>query len=107
MDFGVLEGRPIEEIKPELEKLRKNWRSGQVQFALEEGESPQVVLDRASACAEGLIKKRQGSNILFVLHGRLLRILLSHWLQFGLAEMHRIKHSNGALYHLAVEWSTF
>ena len=100
MDFGVLEGRPINEIKSELEMLRNNWRSGKVEFAMEEGESPQIVLDRAAGCAERLIREQQGTNLLFVLHGRLIRILLSHWLRFGLAGMHRIEHSNGALYHL-------
>lgn len=107
MDFGILEGRPIDEIKPELTQLHQTWSSGQVAHAVEAGESPQMVLDRAGECAGNIIREQHQSNLLFVLHGRLLRILLSHWLQYGLSQMHRIGHSNGALYHLQWDGAHF
>lgn len=100
MNFGALEGRPIAEIETELDTLHNHWKAGNVTHASEEGESPQMVLDRAATRAEAIIKAEHVSNLLFVLHGRLIRILLSHWLQMGLSAMHRIEHSNGALYHL-------
>lgn len=103
MNFGVLEGRVITEIEPELRELQQNWQSGNVEFALDKAESPKMVLDRASTCAEKIIRRREKSTMLFVLHGRLIRILLSHWLDLGLSSMHRIGHSNGALYHL--QWN--
>lgn len=100
MDFGIFEGKRIVEIETELHTLHTNWKSGNVTYAADGGESPQVVLDRAASKVEQLIQEHHQSNLLFVLHGRLIRILLSHWLGFGLSAMHRIEHSNGALYHL-------
>lgn len=107
MDFGVFEGKKASEIKPELNTLHRNWKAGNVTYAAEGGESPQVVLDRAGTKAEQVIKEHHASNLLFVLHGRLIRILLSHWLGFGLSAMHRIEHSNGALYHLQWDGQQF
>ncbi|WP_440999092.1 histidine phosphatase family protein [Fodinibius sp. SL11] len=100
MDFGILEGKPISEIKPELKHLHERWKSGDVDFASAGGESPTVVFKRADNRARLILEENQKKNLLFVLHGRLLRILLSEWLGYGLKNMHEIPHSNGALYHL-------
>jgi probable phosphoglycerate mutase len=102
MDFGEYEGQKASEIKTELSTLHTTWKSGDVTFAAAGGESPQGVLDRAGTKAEQIIEDHHTANLLFVLHGRLIRILLSHWLGLGLSAMHQIDHSNGALYHL--EW---
>lgn len=103
MNFGVLEGRPISEIKTQLQDLHTRWKSGEIDYAIEQGESPKLVLERAQNRADQIIRKNKSTNLLFVLHGRLLRILLSDWLNYGLANMHQIPHSNGALYHL--QWN--
>ncbi len=107
MDFGMLEGQPISEIEAELEELHSTWKSGNTSFALQEGESPEIVLDRAAGKVEQIIGEQQGSNLLFVLHGRLIRILVSHWLQYGLSQMHRVPHTNGAVYHLQWDGQLF
>lgn len=107
MNFGILEGRPIKEIEFELQQLHENWKSGDVSFALEKAESPRNVLERAGGKAEALIREKHSSNILFVLHGRLIRILVSHWLGMGLSSMHKVAHSNGALYHLQWDGKQF
>lgn len=100
MNFGVLEGRPASEIEYELEELHNTWKSGDIAHACEGGESPETVLARAAGCIGRVIKEYQHENLLFVLHGRLIRILVSHWLEYGLSGMHRVPHANGALYHL-------
>lgn len=100
MNFGIYEGQPISEIESELVELHNVWKSGNVDHACENGESPSIVLNRAAGQIEEVITEHPGSNLLFILHGRLIRILLSHFLQYGLSEMHRVKHSNGALYHI-------
>lgn len=107
MNFGVLEGRPISEIKTDIEKLKKNWQSGNVGYASEGGESPKTVLNRAASRIDSIINGYQDANILFVLHGRLIRILVSHWLEYGLSEMHRVPHTNGALYHIRWDGQIF
>lgn len=107
MNFGTLEGRPISEIKEELQTLHENWKSGNVNFVLDGGESPSTVLERAGRRIKTLIKEHEHTNLLFVLHGRLIRILVSDWLQYGLQGMHRVPHSNGALYHLRWDGQLF
>lgn len=102
INFGVFEGQPASEIRDEIEYLHQKWKSGDVDYACKNGESPRTVLKRAGNRIETIIRNHQNTNLLFVLHGRLLRILLSNWLQYGLSNMHRIPHSNGALYH--VRW---
>lgn len=102
MNFGVLEGRPIAEIEDDLKNLHHQWKSGNVDHATDQGESPNAVLNRAGAQMDSIIREHPNTTLLFVLHGRLLRILLSNWLQYGLANMHRVPHSNGALYH--IQW---
>lgn len=107
MSFGYLEGRPAKEVEQDLDEIHTAWQNGNVHYAPRNGESPSEVLQRVSSCTEMLINKHQGLNILFILHGRLIRVLLSDWLKFGLSEMHRIKHTNGALYHLKWENQKF
>lgn len=100
MNFGIIEGKPINEIGSQLEELHSNWKSGQTGFALDNGESPDDVLERVLMRMDELTREHSGKNVLYVLHGRLIRILLAHWLEYGLSAMHRIEHQNGALYHL-------
>lgn len=100
MNFGIIEGQPIDEIKEHLQQLHKAWSSGNTGFALEEGESPEAVLKRVKMRTDLLIEEHSGQNILLVLHGRLIRVLLAHWLGYGLSRMHEIEHQNGALNHL-------
>lgn len=107
MNFGTLEGRPISEIQTDLKELHNNWKSGNVAFASQGGESPKMVLDRAAKCADSILQEHKNENLLFVLHGRLIRILVSHWLEYGLSEMHRVPHTNGALYHIRWDGQLF
>lgn len=107
MDFGILEGKPIADIKADLNQLHKKWKTGNVDYAPTQGESPTTVLARAAECSFGIFEENQHENILLVLHGRLIRILLSDWLGFGLSKMYQIPHSNGALYQLRWDGKAF
>lgn len=107
MDFGRFEGRTSAEITKELEKVHRRWQNGDTDYAIEDGESPQMVLNRSLPKANELIAEHEGSTLVFILHGRLIRILLSSWLGYDLSEMHRITHSNGALYHLLRQGESF
>jgi probable phosphoglycerate mutase len=100
MSFGELEGRDFHEIKEEINKIHLQWSSGNVDHRIRGGESPTEVFHRASAKVLELLDELKPENIAFVLHGRLLRILLSEWLGHGLKNMHLIRHANGAINHL-------
>ncbi|MFH5831560.1 histidine phosphatase family protein [Halalkalibaculum sp. DA3122] len=107
INFGIFEGKFSDEIQDDLEAVHRRWRNGEVDLAIEGGESPSQALSRVRGRMDSIIEEHAGKNILTVLHGRLIRILLSSWLGYGLERMHEIKHSNGSLNHLRWNGESF
>lgn len=100
MDFGDLEGKSFEEVKSDLVHLHENWSSGKLNIAPVNGENPTEVFKRANSKIVEILESSSDEHIVFMLHGRLIRILLSEWLGLGLKNMHQIEHQNGAINHL-------
>jgi len=100
MNFGVLEGKEIEAVKEDLKFLHDNWCNGNLKIAPENGEHPTEVFERANRKIIEILRDSEDQHIVFILHGRLIRILLSKWLGLGLHNMHKIEHQNGAINHL-------
>jgi len=100
MDFGDLEGKKSSNIQKELEKLHNTWARGDVHIPIPGGESPVEVYERADGRIRSLLNKGDKETKVFFLHGRLIRILLSKWLGYGLENMHKIEHQNGAINHV-------
>lgn len=94
MHFGTAEGKEFADVNLELQELYNKWQSGIVNAGFERGESPIQVLERAQNCILGVLKKHEGKSVAFVIHGRLIRIILSHWLGIGLHRMNEIQHAN-------------
>lgn len=107
IDFGVFEGEHSADIQDQLDAIHERWQQGEVNLAIEGGESPSLALQRVRGRMTSVIEEHTGKNILVVLHGRLIRILLSYWLGYGLQRMHEIKHSNGSLNHLTWNGKAF
>lgn len=97
INFGILEGQSFKEIKGDVLEVQEQWKSGNVQFAPRNGESPQEAFNRANAKVRDVLEATENENIVFMIHGRLTRILLSEWLGYGLKNMHKIEHQNGAI----------
>ncbi len=101
MSFGKYEGSYIDEIMDAIKELQKKWSSGETDYCIEGGgESPQQVYDRAATKLLEVIENSEEKYIAFMLHGRLIRILLSGLLGLGLSNMQQIKHTNGSINHL-------
>ncbi len=100
INFGVLEGQSFHEIQGDVMKVHEQWKSGNVHYAPSNGESPHEVFDRANSKVIEVLQNTENENIVFMIHGRLTRILLSEWLGLGLKNMHKIEHQNGAINHL-------
>lgn len=107
MDFGDLEGKSFDEVKSDLVHLHENWSSGKLEIAPKNGETPIQVYKRANLKVEEILKSTDDECIVFMLHGRLIRILLSEWLGLGLKNMHQIEHQNGAINKLVWTESGF
>lgn len=105
--FGTAEGKNIHEIRDQLLELHHQWKSGNLDFALDGGESPKEVWERAGGKVREILSEYMGTSLLFVLHGRLIRILISCWLEMGLHRMHEVRHANGALNHLVWDGKRF
>jgi len=100
MDFGDLEGQKSVNIQKELQELHDTWAKGDVHVPIPGGESPSEVYERADGRIRHLLNEGDNQTKVFFLHGRLMRILLSKWLGYGLKNMHKIEHQNGAINHI-------
>lgn len=107
MDFGDFEGTSMNEIANELDNLYQGWKSGDVSLRVPGGESPQEVFKRADYAVRSYINGAETGTIMLFIHGRLIRILLSEWLGYGLKNMHKIDHQNGAVNHLVLKNGSF
>lgn len=109
IDFGILEGKSFKEFEDKIMEVHDEWQSGKVDYAPENGESPRQVFDRANRKVEKVLNSlnTEEQGIVFMIHGRLIRILLSEWLGYGLKNMHEIEHQNGAINHLIWENGEF
>jgi len=94
MNFGIYEGHMYHAVQDKFISLHQEWEQGLFHNKLEEGESPLEVYERANECCQEIIKQHDNGTILFVLHGRLIRILLTRWLGWGLERMNDIETPN-------------
>lgn len=97
MDFGEMEGSSVTDTQNQVAVAKEKWEAGQTDFQIKGGESPKQVFDRASTRIEQILNEQTGKNMLFVLHGRLIRILLAGWLYQDIRYMQKIHHANGAI----------
>lgn len=107
MNFGDFEGKSYREIEPQVEILQQRWIDGDTSYRIPGGESPDEVLIRAGSRASAYLHEFDGDDIAFVIHGRVIRILLSEWTGIGLRNMHKISHANGAINKLLWDGSNF
>jgi probable phosphoglycerate mutase len=100
MNFGDFEGQKSSNIQKELKQLHDTWAKGEVNVPIPGGESPVEVYERADGRIRSLLNEGNNETKVFFLHGRLIRILLSKWLGYGLQNMHKVEHQNGAINHI-------
>ncbi|MEX0995334.1 MAG: histidine phosphatase family protein [Balneolaceae bacterium] len=107
MDFGDFEGREYQSIKEQIGDVQQRWQSGDFDYPIPGGESPSQVFDRANRAARNQLDNHPGQNIVFIVHGRLIRILLSNWLEIGLNNMQQIEHRNGSINQVVWDGNRF
>jgi len=96
MSWGVYEGaHPSSERDEALGAVKRDWRSGVFDRAVEGGESALEVQERANRAIRHLLSEEEGRTVLVVTHGRYLRVLLASVLDdYGLEHMHEFGHAN-------------
>ncbi|MBO6523825.1 MAG: histidine phosphatase family protein [Balneolaceae bacterium] len=107
MSFGDFEGCYFNDVKVQIHEVNEQWMDGDVDVEIPGGESPSQVFERAGSKVIEILENAEEDHIVFLLHGRLIRILLSELLGKGLKNMHLIKHQNGSINHLLWNGSGF
>jgi|AntAceMinimDraft_1070359.scaffolds.fasta_scaffold03367_4 probable phosphoglycerate mutase len=107
LNFGIFEGIAISQISAELDKLHELWEGGQTSASAEEGESPDAAFSRASSYIKNAVAQAKSPDVIFVIHGRLLRILLAGWLDHDLSKMSKYHHHNANINLLEYEKDIF
>lgn len=100
MHWGVHEGkRSTTKLKREYENILNEWQSGNLDFRMPEGESPNDLKARQMAFIEEVIHPFEG-KMLICSHGRALRSLICCLTGTSLSEMDKFPHANVSLYKL-------
>ena len=107
MSFGDWEGKSFKSVVNDIYEFQSIWKSGKIDAKIPNGESPQQVFDRARKKIIEVLNSSNEEHIAFVIHGRLIRIILSEFVGEGLKNMHLIKHQNGSINHLTWNGEAF
>ncbi len=104
--WGNKEGKsPNTEDDLYYKNLTKTWREGNVHVQSEEGESPVEVLERQKPVVDLLLSRPEEKAILIAMHGRAMRVLLTHLFNAPLHHMDQYAHQNLCLYHLQYDYT--
>ena len=107
ISWGIREGRsPSNEDDAYYRNLVRTWRTGDVHIPSEEGESPIDVLERQKPVVELILSRREEKSILIAMHGRAMRVLLTHLFEKPLQQMDTFGHQNLCLYHIQYNYMT-
>ncbi|KAJ3358453.1 hypothetical protein GGF32_000409 [Allomyces javanicus] len=98
ISWGDLEGTKV----PDLKEMHAAWNSGDFDYGLANGESPNVVSKRsisqlmeiATTALDRAEKEQRVVTVAIVIHGRLLRIMLAQLLHQSLYFMNAATHTN-------------
>jgi broad specificity phosphatase PhoE len=108
ISWGKKEG---EAITPEEDKyyhyMLSEWQKGITTLRIEGGESPDEVIARMKPAVDHILSQENEKTILICMHGRAIRILLCHLLNYPLKSMDMFEHENLCLYILNYTGSMF
>ncbi len=106
ISWGIREGRtPNNEDDQYYRNLVRTWRNGDVHVPSEEGESPMDVLEKQKPVVDLMLARPEERHILIAMHGRAMRVLLTHLFEKPLHEMDSFGHQNLCLYHLQYDYT--
>jgi broad specificity phosphatase PhoE len=102
--WGILEGQAsTPETKAAFMKLVRDWVGGNLDSAIENGESPNQVMARQKEAIDIILSHPEEKTVLVCMHGRAMRLLLCWMSGFPLTRMEEFPHQNLVLYK--VTWN--
>lgn len=108
MSWGVFEGEPTtDDVLASFDEVKARWRNGDVEHAVDGGESALDVQRRALQAMDRMMADYAGGTVLVVTHGRFLRVLIATLLEYGLTRMNEIEHSNTAVNRVVCQGGSY
>lgn len=108
ISWGDYEGKvQSSSIMDGFGKVVEEWRSGNLDFSITNGESPNEVVKRQKEAIAHMLDQTDEKTVLVCMHGRALRIILTHLTGVPVELMDDFPHTNTALYILDYEDGTF
>jgi broad specificity phosphatase PhoE len=108
ISWGEKEGKAPNYLEDQtyLETIA-NWSKGKTDVpAAPQGETPEEVVARQKVAFEKIMSNIEEETILVAMHGRAIRILLTHLLDLPLSAMDTFGHQNLCLYQLNYHYAT-
>lgn len=100
INWGILEGKvPTKENTETFQRILAQWRSGELNIAIEGGETPIDMYHRQKNGLERILKTNH-ETILICMHGRAMRSFLCLLTGTELHKMDDFEHNNVCLYML-------
>ena len=93
-NFGIFEDMSFSEIRQKYPKEYQMWRDGSEDFVIENGESGQMVYDRASRFFKEFINNHNDGTHIFVMHMAVMSHAVSSMLELGIKAMWRFRVDN-------------
>jgi broad specificity phosphatase PhoE len=99
ISWGKKEGQPITPEEDEYyHYMLDQWQKGNTALRIEGGESPDEVVLRMKPAVDHILAQKNEKTVLICMHGRAIRILLCHLLNYPLKSMDMFEHENSCLY---------
>ncbi len=108
ISWGTKEGHRVTPEEDEYYHfMLREWQNGKTDLRIEGGESPEDVVRRMKPALDQIFSQTDEHTILICMHGRAIRILLCHLLNYPLRSMDMFDHQNLCLYLLNYGGTTF
>ena len=96
--WGIYLGRTeTDEVLEAMKKAHAEWKRGNVDYPLPEGESPAVAWRRAKLALDPLLAKHPTGTVALVAHGRINKIMLAGLIHNDLSRMEEFPQGNTSL----------
>lgn len=101
ISWGIYEGKPeITGWKGFYKEMIGQWASGNLDFSVEGGESPNQLAERQRRAIQHILSREDEKKVLICMHGRAMKSFLCLLLGMSLSRMDEFTHRNLCLYQL-------
>ncbi len=108
INWGIMEGKESSpERHIEYQKIVDEWSSGNLDIAIANGETPNVLFERQKRGLEKIMAQQDEELVLICMHGRAMRSFLCLLTNTPLKDMEKWEHSNLCLYELEFNGNCF